>query len=479
MNILQIAGVSRDNGAKKLEKLLASLDRERAREVSDKVQEGGRSIGERHETITSALEEAASALTCIRGVEAALDRARKNLGQEFETRRADRAEIVALNALLEQTGQELAAAWKQESDLQARLNTTESALAEIRSQRLELETLANARLADIGRLTGELASCRTDIGELRNSLDQAGVRVQRLEEDNARLRGKIEETEGRRQEAEAQAAAAVQARGLLDVERGVLEHKVESLTADVSRAARTVADLEAQVAAEKARGRGLEATAQTAQAELERLHRTAEEQAERARAQVETAELRLATAQARAVRLEEESAALGQSLAEASARERVIERDAGELKLRVERSDEQAGRLAADLTLARKELADVESARAAAVERADRMTELSESRLADAKRLDEQVDVLQSRIETLEAELVKERLAADERTKALIVSVERERSERSIVAGALEAARKGRARLHLEMLKVSGGRPVAGDFGEDAPETAKAANADN
>lgn len=39
MNILQIAGTTRDNGAKKLEKLLASLERDRAREVTDKVQE--------------------------------------------------------------------------------------------------------------------------------------------------------------------------------------------------------------------------------------------------------------------------------------------------------------------------------------------------------------------------------------------------------------------------------------------------------
>lgn len=416
-------------------------------------------------------------MTCIRGVEATLERARKSLGQEFEQGRADRAEIVALNALLEQTGQDLSAAWAREGELQSRLNATDAALAEARAQRLEMETLANARLAENGRLSGDLQSVRGEAGELRASLEQATGRVQRLEEDNIRLRAKVEELELRRQEAESQGIAAIQAKGLLEVEHGVLERRVESLNGELSRSTRTIADLEAQLSAEKAKGRGLETAAQNAAAEIERINRLSDEAAHHAKAEIETAELRLQTAQARAARVEEENAEFVSKLAEATARDRAAEREVGELKLRLERSEEQISRLSADLIAARQERAGVEAARTAAVERADRMAELAQSREAEVGRLDEQVDVLQSRIAALEADIMKEKMAAAERVKALSASVERERSERSVVTGALEAARKGRARLHLEMLKVNRGRPVALEAADEASEDApKAAN---
>ena len=340
-----------------------------------------------------------------------------------------------------------------------------------------METLSNARLAENGRLSGELASVRGEASELRNSLDQATSRVQRLEEDNIRLRAKVEDLEVRRQEAETQGIAAVQAKGLLEVEHGVLERRMDNLNGEIARATRTVADLEAQLSAERAKGRGLETAAQSAQTEIERINRSADEAAEKAKAALETAELRLQTAQARAARVEEENAEFVSKLSEATGRDRAAERDVGELKLRLERSEEQVSRLAADLIAARQERAGVEAARTAAVERADRMAELAQSREAEVGRLDEQVDVLQSRISALESDIMKENMAGAERVKALSASVERERSERSVVTGALEAARKGRARLHLEMLKVNRGRPVALEGADDASEDApKASN---
>src|SRR5476649_1731798 len=77
MSILHIGGLAkdkdkdrdrdreRDTGSKRLERLLSTLDRDRVREVTDKVLEGTRSIGERHETISSTLQDAAAALASL------------------------------------------------------------------------------------------------------------------------------------------------------------------------------------------------------------------------------------------------------------------------------------------------------------------------------------------------------------------------------------------------------------------------------
>jgi crescentin len=470
VNLLQITGAVRDGSTKKLEKLLSILDQDRARDTSQKMLEGTRSIGESHESIESALEETSRALSCVRSVEETLARARSTLTSEFEARRSDRSELVALTALYDQTSQELDALRQREAELQRRLGSLEDALVELRAAKLQIELTASAREAEVSRLTTSLAAVRAESLEFKNSGDKAIAHAQRLEDDNGRLRVKVDETEVRRQQAEAQAATAVQARGLLDVERGVLERRVETIMGELSRASRAVADLEAQLAADKVRVRGLEVTAQSSSAEAERLGRLIEEQAEKMRSQVELAELRMATSQARTTRLEEDNAELGRQLQESIARDRNADRENGELKLRLKQAEDQIASLASDLTVTRKELASVEVARAAAVDRSDRLAETSEARLADVQRLEEQVEVLNSRYDGLAHDMIKERSSADARAKTLSAAVERERSERHLASGALEAARKDRARLHLEVLKTGRGVNVPVPVPEDVLE---------
>jgi crescentin len=473
VNLLQITGNVRDTSAKKLEKLLSTLDRDRARSVSDKMLEGTRSIGESHETIASAMEEAGRALSVVRAVEDTLAQARTALAQEFEARRADRSELVALTALFEQTGQELTSVRQNEAEMLRRLTLSDDALAETRAAKLQVELHASAKEAEVTRLNGALSSAKAEAAEYKTVGDQAQARAQRLEDDNARLRAKMDELEARRQEAEAQAAAAVQAHSLLDVERGVLDRRVESMTGELNRTSRIIADLEGQLSAEKVRSNGLETQAQHARAEADRLTRAIEDQGEKMRAELETLQLRLDTAQARAQRLESDNADLSRQLQEAVARDRVAERDIGETKLRLKQSDDQLATLAADLTAARKELAGVEAARAAAVERSERLSETSEGRMADIRRLEEQIEVLQGRLTAQTAEMVAERAQVDGQLKSLLAAVERERNERHLETGALAAARKDRARLHLEVLKTNRGLGLTETAEQALEESAK------
>lgn len=466
MNLLQITGAVREGGAKKLEKLLATLDQERARSTSEKMLEGTRSIGESHESISAALEEANRALASVRGAEETLGRARATLASEFEARRSDRSELVAVTALLEQTSEELGEARQVEAELQRRMAAAEDALAESRAAKLQVELLASSREAEVARLTSSLNASRAEGLELRTNGERAVAHAQRLEDDNGRLRVKLEEGEVRRQQAEAEAAEAVQASSLMDVERGVLVRKVESLTGDLNRLTRQAAELEASLTTEKSRARALESTAQSATAEAERLGRLMEEQADKARAQIETSELRMETAQARTARLEEDNAELSRQLREAAVRDRLAERESGELKLKLKQGDDQIASLAADLMNSRKELASVEAARAAAVDRSERLMETSEARAAEIARLEQQIDVINGRYELLAQGAANDRAAADARAKSLAAAVERERSERHLASGALEAARKDRARLHIEVLKSNRGGAESEDLEE-------------
>jgi crescentin len=473
MSILHIGGVAkdkdRDSAGKRLDRILATLDREQVGNVADQVMEGARSIGERHEFITSSLEDAAAALQSLKAIESGIERARKAIDIEFDGRRDERSEVVALNALLEHVRLELSAGGARELELQTRLNTVEAALAEAKALKTEAETGAAARQAEAARLTTAFNAARSEVGELKSLLEQASRQLAQSQEDTASLRVRIDELEARRQEAEARASAVSQSRALVEAERGALERRAEAQTAELGQLGRAVAELEGRLSAESARARGLEASFQAAQADIERLTQAMDEQAANARVHLETAEMRLDTAQARAARLEDENGELNRQLQEAVTRDRSGERELADMRQRMERAEERTRALEADLSSVRQELLASEGARAAAVERSERLTETLQGRSADVKRLGDEAGALQARIASLETELAGERNAAADRARTLTDLIERERSEHSIAQGALESARKDRARLHLELLKVSRRRPSAEELAGELP----------
>ena len=460
MSILHIAGIAKDNGTRRLQRLLASLDREKVKDVTDKVLEGTRSIGERHEGITSALEDASVALGQLHSVESGLEKARKALEAEFEARREERSEIVALNALLEHVRQELNAGGARETDLQDRLRRTDSALEEVKGARAEAEANAANREAEAARLNSALATATAERVELAAGLEQIGKQVAHLQEEKNSLRARLDETDARRQEAETKVATLSQANALLESDRNALERRGEAHAAEIARLGRTIGDLEGRLSAEETRSRGLDTALTTAQSEVGRLTQALEEQTVSSKIHLETADMRLDTAQARATRLEEENTSLGRQVQETLVRERGLERELADARQRGDRADDRIRVLEADLLSTRQEQISSEGARAASVERSERLNETLQGRHSDVKRLEEQIDVLQSRISSLEADLSNERAQGGERARSLTDLIERERSEHSIAQGALESARKDRARLHLELLKIARRRPT-------------------
>jgi crescentin len=474
MSILNLGGLARDkdrdkDSGKRLDRLLSTLEREQVSEVADKVMEGARSIGERHEFITSTIEDAVAALDALKSIESGLERARRAIDIEFDSRRDERSEIVALNALLENVREELATGGARELDLQTRLSGAEAALAEAKGARSEAEAAAVARQAEVVRLTTSFNGARSDVAELKTLLEQASRQLAQSQEDASGLRGRVDELESRRQDAEARATAVAQARSLVEAERGALERRAEAQSTELAQLGRAIAELEGRLAAEGARARGLESALQAAQSDVERISQAMEELNANTRVHLETANMRFDTSQARAARLEDENAEITRQLQDTTNRERSGDRELAEVRQRLERAEERTQALEADLTSMRQELLAADGARAAAVERGDRLNEALLGRTADVKRLTEEAEVMQNRLSAVDAELAGERASSGERARTLTDLIERERSEHSIAQGALEAARRDRARLHLELLKVSRRRPTPEELSGELP----------
>ena len=453
MSILNLGSMSKEGGSRRLERLLGGLDREKVRDVADRVLEGTRTIGERHETITSALEDASHALSQLKVVEEGLERARRSLDVEFETRREERSENVALNALLDHYRQELTSAASRESELLSKLNACEVSIQDLKAGKAVAESDAANRQAEVTRLNASFNSARAEASELRALLDQASKQLGQTKDDNGALHTRLDEAEARRQEAESKTVSLAQTLAMIEAERGALERRAESQTSETARLGRAVAELEGRLSAEQTRSRSFEAAVLAAESASARLTLALEEQAANTKVHLETADMRLETAQARASRLEAENADLNGRIQEATSRDRVTSRELTDARQWLERAEERIRTMEADLTGVRQELLAAEAARSAAVDRAERLTETLNGRQSDLVRLGDQSGALQHRIAALEEELAAERASGAERARALNEVIERERSEHSIAQGALDSVRKDRARLHLELLK--------------------------
>jgi crescentin len=98
------------------------------------------------------------------------------------------------------------------------------------------------------------------------------------------------------------------------------------------------------------------------------------------------------------------------------------------------------------------------------VERAEELARLASSRETAAKRAERQIVLLKEKLEAAQADFSRKRAIMDERLSKMQTQYERERTERAIVEGALETARRERGRA----LDAS----IAGDEGTASSATA-------
>ena len=98
-----------------------------------------------------------------------------------------------------------------------------------------------------------------------------------------------------------------------------------------------------------------------------------------------------------------------------------------------------------------RQIKDLEQARAALTERNNAMTKTLKARETALARADEKISALTERNGHLEADVQVSRTNIEKRVEDLNAALQRERMERAVVEGALEAARKDNSRLQSEV----------------------------
>ena len=431
--------------------LAAENDRPEAEGV-DRLVEATQAIGVRYETIHGGLDSISRVVEHLRAIEPLLAEIRAPVAEEFEARRTEHAELISLRAAHDQAARQLAAAQAEERDLSARLAAADAALIESDARRQSLDVALEDGALEIDRLRNGLQQSDLKVGGLEASLRDATARADHLSQDVETLRAQTQDIDARRGESEAALAAARQQSALQVEELGTLKKRLDQAGSDVARLSRIETELEAQIAADRARLLAADNALSTFQADSARTIRGLEAQVEASRTEVSALQTRLETATGRADKLEEMNGQISARLNESSAQQQAVERRAGDLNVALERALERVRNLEDEVEDLRGRHAGVDTARAAAIERADQLAKTVGAHEKALKRAEERAAQLRTRFEALQASEDETRRAHDEKVAEMAAEIERIRSEAALAEGALESARRDRSRLQMALL---------------------------
>ncbi|ALL15045.1 crescentin [Caulobacter henricii] len=426
-------------------------------EFSERLIESTQAIGVRYETIHGGLDSISRVVEHLRAIEPLLAEIRQPVAEEFEARRAEHAELIALRANYEQALRQVAQAQTEERELTARLATAQTALGESDARIQAQDSALEDNALEIDRLRNSLLQSDLKVGNLDASLRDATGRIEHLVQDVDTLRTQSQDIDARRGEAEASLARASQENALLVEEVATLKKRIDQSGIDIARLSRIETDLEAQIAAERARLQAAENALAVHQSDSGRTIRGLESQVEAGRAEISALQTRLETATGRADKLEEMNGQISQRLAESSAQQQAVERRAGDLNVALERALDRIRTLEDEGEGLRQRHAGVDTARAAAIERADQLAKAAVAHDKTLQRAEERANQLRVRLETMQEAQDTSRRQHEDKLAELQAQIERLTSEAALAEGALEAARRDRSRLQMALLGATEG----------------------
>jgi crescentin len=378
--------------------------------------------------------------------------------------------------------------------LQTILNNTRAAYGKLRNEITEVERKAAAFERDAaearrdlqlahntvrtleqarGELAIDIAARRAQIAELEGRLAQEQAETKALRDETRRLNDRHVTNDKRIVQLEADLNAARQKLVLSDDEKRSVQSSLDKAVAECARLSRRLAEAEGNYTTVQGRLRLVEGNLAEVISERGRLSHALDEVNERHQGELTTQQMRYEALQARATATER---LLDEAREQLTARAEEIRAFDRRLSETAQDRDTLAARLAAsegERIQRESEFKESEQARSLLLERSSALAKAFNSKEASLTRAEENVRALTEKALFLEKQLQNVKQSSDQRIEDLDAALRREKVERSVVEGALEAARKDFARLMRELMALE--RQKNGEAAEPTPQAANAA----
>jgi crescentin len=414
----------------------------------------GAQLGSNNETLRNLLLNAnhkISELDTIKEAVAKLVSPVSKALRDFETEKADK---INLQAALSNTRTAYGKLRNEVTDLEKRATKAEREAEQLRKDLTFAENAAKALETVRGELAVDIAQRRAQIADLEGRLNQEGVETRALRDENERLKARQATVDKHVVQVESEINTLRQKLVLAEDEKRALQTAYEKSAADVQRLARKLAETESTLTATHARLRNTENSLAEVTSERGRLSAALEESKERHGGELTKQQMRFDALQARSNATDRLLTEARENLSAGAENTRVLERRLSEATLERDTLATRLSAVEADLIQRDGGLRDVENARVALLERAGALAKAYNTKEAELGQAQEALQGLLDKVTFLEDEARNRSQSNEKQIDELNEALRREKVERAVVEGALEAARKDFSRLMRELMAL-------------------------
>src|SRR5215831_4410298 len=436
----------------------------------------GSRIGEENESLRNLLGDTARKIGELDELKESFGKIVAPFNNVLRALDLEKSQALALSAMLNEsrTAYETLRTEFYRIDKQA---TATAADAEKLRVELELARETNRALeATIVETNNEISDRRAQINDVEHQLAQETAAHRALNETHRALQAQYEGAERHNIELEGDIADAREKLALLDDDKRSLQAAVDKAFDESARLSRALTESENTLAATRGQLSKVEANFAETYAERGRLAVALDEVRELRQAEQNSLNMRLEALQSRAATAERLLSETRQNLIVRTEEVRAFDRKAVEATIARNNSDKRLAQIEAVHEARERQIRDHEQARISLTERNNALTKTLKVRETGLARLEEKIAALTERNGHLEADIQVSRTNIEKRVEDLNSALQRERMERAVVEGALEAARKDNFRLQSEVAALRSTLRRGATLDETLVPPAEAAN---
>lgn len=411
-------------------------------------------LGEKHEQIVARLGQIGEILSQLSDAQKLIEKLEVPIKDTFQHHQNLRSESIALRHAFDNSRLDAIHLREREASLTARVSSLEMELKQLHEAHAQALTNHHAIEEELRLTSNDIRIRDADISELQRRLSDLSVELAHTKDDLQDARNQIHEQEAVYNTLDIEMRREREAHQTLEQEYESLQASVQQAVSEAIHMSKRLADTEG--AAGEARARILQLESQLSDL-----------QAERSRLIEELDALRISTSEekrglsVKAEGLRSRSATLEKLLGETRSELakqteglREAQRRMTEMSISLNRAEAKAEKVTALSQKADSENKNLEQSRVALMERADMLSKAIKAKDAALKRSEERSADLAERLNNMESKLSFQVETYERKITELGANLEREKTERALLEGALDAARQDKARVQKELIRV-------------------------
>ncbi len=419
--------------------------------ASDTTSDLGSRMGEENEALRNMLSDAGRKIGELDELKQAFDKLVNPFNATLRALEEEKSHSLSLSGMLAESRSAYETLRNEFYEIERKATALEAEAERLR-ENLEFANETNRSLeSSVSELGNEISTNRAQIAELERQLAQESTQRRGLSEARRAAQEQLDSAEKHIVELEGELAAAREKLVLMEDDRRSLTTAVDHGLNENARIGRRLTESENALTATRAQLGKVEASFAEAYAERGQLAAALDEVKEQHQAERNTMSMRLDALSSRASTAERLLAEARQNLLSRTEEVRAFDRKAVEATIARNAAEKRLGQIEASHETRERQAKELEQARNALAERNNALTKQLKARDTAVTRAEEKIMALTQRNGQLEADVQVIRTSIEKRVENLSSSLQRERLERAVIEGALEAARKDNARLQNEM----------------------------